>query len=63
MMEKSAQPGSGEGCTPTPFLYIYHHEVVMNAPAERADTLPLFLLVTFMYSVVVTILGLAILIK
>jgi hypothetical protein len=24
MMEKSAPPGDGEGCTPTPFHYIYH---------------------------------------
>ncbi len=25
MMEKSAQPGEGGGCTPIPFHYIYHH--------------------------------------
>jgi hypothetical protein len=25
MMVKSAQPGGGGGCTPTPFHSIYHH--------------------------------------
>ncbi len=25
MMEKSAQPGEGGGCTPTHFHYVYHH--------------------------------------
>jgi hypothetical protein len=45
MMEKSAQPADGGGCTPVPFYYIYHH-----APAEKAN-LPLFLLYPYMYSV------------
>ncbi len=36
------------GCTPTPFHYIYYHVhiklyCILYAPAEREDTLPLFL--------------------
>jgi len=47
MMEKSAQPGEeGGGCTIPTIAY----EVVVYATAERADTLPLFLLYP-MYSV------------
>jgi hypothetical protein len=42
-----------KGCTPTP-LSLYHHKVVVYAPAERADTLPLFLLHPYMYSVIKT---------
>ncbi len=50
------QPSPGEGgggCTPIPFYYIstITYKVVVCASAERADTLPLFLLYTFMYSV------------
>jgi hypothetical protein len=54
MMEKVAKAGEGGRYTPTPFHYIYHHvyEVVVYAPAERADILPLFLLYPNMYSVV-----------
>jgi hypothetical protein len=37
MIKKYALPGEGEGSTPTPFDCKY-------APAERADTLPQFLL-------------------
>jgi hypothetical protein len=54
MKEKSAQPGECGGCTPTPFHYIYStitDKVVVYAPAERADTLSLFLLYPYMYSV------------
>jgi hypothetical protein len=52
MMVKSAQPGKGGGCTPTPFtLYTITIKVVVYAPAERAETLPLFLLYPYMYSV------------
>jgi hypothetical protein len=41
MMEKSAQPVEGGGCTPTPFtLSTITNKVVMYAPAEKADTLP-----------------------
>jgi hypothetical protein len=56
MMEKSAQAGEGGGCTPTPFHYItITYKVVMYASTtERADTLPLFLLYPYMYSVLTT---------
>ncbi len=42
------------GCTPTPCHFIYHQVQscgVPYAPAERADTLPLFLLYPYVYSV------------
>jgi hypothetical protein len=54
MMEKLAQPGEGGGCKPTPFHYIYHYmyKVEVYALAVRADTLPLFLLCPYMYSVI-----------
>jgi hypothetical protein len=51
MMEKSALAGEGGGCPPTLF-----HQVTINAVyalAERADTLSLFHLYTYMYSVVI----------
>jgi hypothetical protein len=54
MMEKSAQPGEGGGCTPTPFHYSIStitYKVVVYAPAERADTLPPILLYPNMHSV------------
>ncbi len=59
MMERSAQPGEREGYTPTPFHYISKSTtyVVVYAPAERADTLPLFLLYSYMYSMEVPIEG------
>jgi hypothetical protein len=47
VIEKSALAGEGEGCTLTLFHYIYctiKYKVVVYAPAERVDTLPLFLL-------------------
>jgi hypothetical protein len=45
-----------EGVHADPFHYIYHHvyKVAVYATAERADTLPLFLLCPYMYSVVRT---------
>jgi hypothetical protein len=53
MMEKLAQPGKGGGCTPTPFHSItIIYKVAVYAPAERADTLPLFLLYPYICSVV-----------
>ncbi len=41
MMEKSAQPSGGGGCTPALFftLFTIRYKVVVYAPAERADTL------------------------
>jgi hypothetical protein len=43
MMEKLAQTGEGWACTPTPFIIsTITYKVVLYAPAERADTLPLF---------------------
>jgi hypothetical protein len=51
-MEKSAQPGENGGCTPNPFtISTVMYKVVVYAPAERADTFPLFLLYSYMYSV------------
>jgi hypothetical protein len=56
MMVKSAQPNEGVGCTPSPFHSIYctitSKVVVYTLLAERADTLPLFLLYPYMYSMV-----------
>jgi hypothetical protein len=52
---KSAQTGEGGEGTPTPFHYTagtITYKVVMHATAERADTLPLFLLYPYMYSVI-----------
>ncbi len=47
-------PGQkGWECMPNPFHLIYRHiKVVEYAPVEWADTLPLFLLYLYMYSVV-----------
>ncbi len=56
-MEKLAQAGEGGGGEhATPFQYIYHHiqSCGVYAPAERADTLPLFLLYPYKYSVAPT---------
>jgi hypothetical protein len=45
MMVKSAQPGEGGSVRPHLFtLSIITSNVLVYAPAERADTLPLFLL-------------------
>jgi hypothetical protein len=50
-MVKSAQPGEGGGARPPPFtLSTITCKVVVYAPAERADALPLFLLYPCMYS-------------
>jgi hypothetical protein len=53
MMLKSAQPGEGGGgVRPPPFILSTNtSKVVVFAPAERADTLPFFLLYPCMYSV------------
>jgi hypothetical protein len=49
----SLQCGEDEGCKPTPTIsYHYVQSCVVYTPAERADTLPLFLLYPYMYSVV-----------
>jgi hypothetical protein len=58
MMEKSALTGEGGECTPIPFHSIVTatYKVAVYTPAERTDTLPLFHLYTYMYSVVCTIL-------
>jgi hypothetical protein len=52
-MEKLAQAGEGGGARP-PFFTIatITYRVVVYAPAERAGTLPIFLLYPYMYSVV-----------
>jgi hypothetical protein len=43
MMEKSTLAGEGGGASPPPFtLFTITYKVVVYAPAERADTLPLF---------------------
>ncbi len=52
MMEKSAQPGEGGGCTPALFhISSITYKAVVFAPAERADKLPLFLLYPYKNSV------------
>jgi hypothetical protein len=48
IMEKLAQAGEGWG------VHAHPYKVVVDAPAERAGTLPLFLLCPYMYSVVGT---------
>ncbi len=53
MRVKSAQAGEVGDCSPTPFPSTY--KVVVYASAERADTLPLFLLYPYMYYVVYSI--------
>jgi hypothetical protein len=53
MMVKSAQPREGGGARPPFFtLSTITSKVVVYATAERADTLPLFLLYPYMYSLV-----------
>jgi hypothetical protein len=55
MMEKLAQPGEVGGVLPPPFtMSTITYKVVVYAPAERADTLTLFLLYPFLYSVGLT---------
>ena len=56
MMEKLAQPGEGGKCTPFTFtLSTITYKVVVYTPAEREDTLPLFLLHLYMYSVLLAL--------
>ncbi len=51
MMEKLALAGEGGRCTPTPFQPItITYNVAVYAPAERADTLPVFHLDPILYS-------------
>jgi hypothetical protein len=52
MMDKLSQPGDRKGDAPPFTLSTITYEVVVYAPAERADTLPLFLLYPYMYSMV-----------
>jgi hypothetical protein len=52
MMEKLAQAGEGGGVHAPPFTTsTITYKVMMYAPVERADTLPLFLFYLYMYSV------------
>ncbi len=52
MMEKSAQPGVGGGCTSTPrSLYLPSRTKFGCIPAESSDALDLFLLYPYMCSV------------
>jgi hypothetical protein len=52
MMEKLAQVGGGGGARPSPFtISTITYKVVVYAPAERVDTLPLFLLYPYVCSV------------
>ncbi len=55
MMEKLCEACEGaRHCTPTPFHYIstIMYKVLVYAPAEMADTLPLFLLFPYIHSLV-----------
>jgi hypothetical protein len=56
MMVKSAQPGEGGRCTALPLsLYVpTRAKLWCIHAAKRADTLSLFLLYPYMYSVVLT---------
>ncbi len=58
MMEKSAQPGEGGGCTPTPFHYIYittttitNKVVVYLRSSWEGSYTPILLLYPHMYLV------------
>ncbi len=59
MMDKLAQPGVSRGCTARPPSFtistITYVQVLVYAIAERADTLPLFILYLYMYSVADTL--------
>ncbi len=51
MMEKLPQAGEGWGVQAPPFTTsTITYKVEMYAPAERVDTLPLFLFYLYMYS-------------
>jgi hypothetical protein len=53
MMENLAQPGEGGGARTPPFTKsTVMYKVVVYAQAERTDTLPLFLLYLYIYSVI-----------
>jgi hypothetical protein len=55
-MEKFAQAGEVGGARPPPFaIFTITYKVAMYPPAEWADTLPLFHLYPYMYSVVSTL--------
>ncbi len=57
MMEKLAKADEGRGACPPPFtLFTITNKVAVYAPAERADTLTLFHLYSYMYSVVLAVL-------
>jgi hypothetical protein len=54
-MEKSALAGEGRGARPPPFTVVtIMYKIAVYAPAEMADTLPLFHLYSYMYSVVLS---------
>ncbi len=56
MMEKLAQAGKGGGACPPPFTIVtITHKVAVYAPAEQADTLPLFHLYPYIYSMPATV--------
>jgi hypothetical protein len=58
MGKKLAQASGGGGERPPPFtISTITYKVVVYAPDERADTLPLFLLYPYRYSVVLTLAG------
>ena len=52
MRVKLAQAGEGGGARPPPFITFTISKVAVFAPAEWADTLTLFHLYQYMYSVV-----------
>ncbi len=59
MAEKLAQPGEGGVAPQPPFtVSTITYKVIVYALAEGADTLPLFLLYSYMYSVVTIARGL-----
>jgi hypothetical protein len=50
MMEIFAKAGEGRGARPPPLpIFTIAYKVVVYAPAERAVTLPLFLLYPYVY--------------
>ncbi len=53
MIKKSAQPGEGEWCSPTPFHYIYQQVQSFGVLSswEGRYTLPIVLLYSYMYTV------------
>ncbi len=56
MRVKSTQAGGVRGARPLPFtISTIAYKVVRHAPAERADTLLLYLLYTYMCSVSISV--------